>query len=166
MEIVARAFDREGQRLIENIHLPVHNGFFCSIGGYLLDPRFVITLWTNLCDKDGIKIFNGDIIEIESDAALSIGSTRVRALVGFKDGCYMYSAGQDRNNFNTLLYPVVSKCKVIGNKFLNEPALWSLAIIKKPRKTKNKNAGKKKSKLGSRKTTTKKRISVKGNNKL
>jgi hypothetical protein len=153
MEIVARAYDQDKKKIIVNIVKPEHGGFFHSIGGYLLDPRFVVDQWTGEVDKDGTQIFTNDIIEIESETALAIGNTRVRALIGFKDGCFMYSSGADKDKMNALIHPIASKCKVIGNKFENEPLLWVQAKIKKPRK-KYVRKGKKNKRVGRPKKET------------
>lgn len=149
MDIIARAYDQDKKKIIYDIHKPEHGGFFHSIGGYLLDPRFIVDQWSGELDKEGNKIFSNDIIEIENDKALE---NRVRALVGFQDGCFMYSSGGNKETLTALLHPIAQYCKVIGNKFENEPLLWIQATIKKPRKKyvrkgkKNKRVGRPKKK--------------------
>jgi len=157
MDVIIRVYDKDKKIIINDIQKTEHGGAFNSLEGYILDPRFIIMVWSGLYDKEGTQIFDGDILEVNSETVLEKGDRRVRVLVGYKDGCYQYTGGADRGNFNTLLFPIVSKSKVIGNIHMNESALWVSAIIRKP---KVKNVKKQKTKkVASPSKKTKTRIS-------
>lgn len=73
--------------------------------------------YSTLNDKDGIKIFAGDVIELDKKWADAIGAVRTKCLVGFADGSFMFARGEDPNYFDTYLSLTVGTkhCKVIGN---------------------------------------------------
>lgn len=89
------------------------------------NDRFIVMQYTCLKDKNGTKIFEGDIIQLDDDYRKAISScnakteedlVRKNCLVGYKDGAFMFCRNRYIiDNFNSYLWLAVNHCKVIGN---------------------------------------------------
>lgn len=93
----------------------------------------VLMQCTGLKDKNGKKIFEGDIIQLDDDYRKLISScnakteedlVRKNCLVGYKDGAFMFCRNKILlDNFDSYLWLAVNHCKVIGNIYENKDLL-------------------------------------------
>lgn len=89
--------------------------------------------YTGLKDKNGKKIFEGDIIRLDDDYRKSISScdakteeelVRKDCLVGFKDGSFMFCRNRYViDDFDSYLWISNKYCEVIGNIYENKELL-------------------------------------------
>ena len=89
--------------------------------------------YTGLKDKNGKKIFEGDIIRLDDDYRKSISScdakteeelVRKDCLVGFKDGSFMFCRNRHViDDFDSYLWISNKYCEVIGNIYENKELL-------------------------------------------
>ena len=78
-------------------------------GHYRLHP------FTGLLDKNGTKIFHGDILNLDTNYAKIIESERLNILVGFTNGVFMCGRNSDPYYLNTYLFVVSEHSEVVGN---------------------------------------------------
>lgn len=98
----------------------------------IVDPK-TIGQYTGLKDKNGKKIFEGDIIRLDDDYRKSISScdakteeelVRKDCLVGFKDGSFMFCRNRYViDDFDSYLWISNKYCEVIGNIYENKELL-------------------------------------------
>lgn len=112
-------------------------GYLCSenyifseefLGEMLVDKN-TVGQYTGLKDKNGKKIFEGDIIRLDDDYRKSISScdakteeelVRKDCLVGFKDGSFMFCRNRYViDDFDSYLWLSNKYCEVIGNIYDN-----------------------------------------------
>lgn len=87
---------------------------------YLVIPE-TVGQFTGLCDKNGVEIYEGDIIRLDDEYRKLISSLDENlcgrdCLVDFRDGSFMF--GRNRYNPNVLdsyLWLSSEHCEVIGN---------------------------------------------------
>ena len=104
--------------------------------GDLLMPnkeKYTLMQYSGLKDKNGTKIFEGDIIQLDDDYRKLISScnakneedlVRKNCLVGYKDGAFMFCRNRYIiDNFDSYLWLAVNYCKVIGNIYENRDLL-------------------------------------------
>jgi len=84
--------------------------------------------YTTMNDKEKNKIFDGDVIELDKEWAESIGASRTKCLVGFKDGSFMFARGDDPNHMDSYLWISNRHCKVIGNIHANPTILETISL--------------------------------------
>ena len=68
----------------------------------------VLELWSGVCDKRGVRIYEGDVIECEAKIAGLY--KKVRGSVIFKDRCFYVLVNKDIYKLNTL-----SNIELLGN---------------------------------------------------
>lgn len=99
---------------------PFYNGIPIipkSLSEYEVEPN-TVSQFTGLCDKNGTKIFEGDILKVPERVAQMDGGILNR-LVGFDKGAFM-DARYGGKHFNTYLWIETSHdCEVIGNVYDN-----------------------------------------------
>lgn len=86
--------------------------------------------YTGLKDKNGMKIFENDIIRLDDDHRKMISSANAKreedlvrkdCLVGFKYGSFMFARNKYKiNDFDSYLWLSNKHCEVIGNIFDEE----------------------------------------------
>jgi uncharacterized phage protein (TIGR01671 family) len=93
----------------------------------------VVMYWSNMFDKNGNPIFEGDILELDEDWAKMIGARRNPVVVGFKDGMFMFGRhGGSPYDMDSVLWMSAAgemasgKCKVIGNIYENQDLIKPL----------------------------------------
>lgn len=79
------------------------------LGEMFVDPE-TVGQYTGMTDKNGTKIFEGDVVEFEHGG-------RVRAYVIYKDGSF--EVKNDKADVLLYLYVTYHKAEVIGNKHDN-----------------------------------------------
>jgi len=145
MQISLRAYDKDTTRLIENIQIDNPKNPYPTIEGYTRDPRFEINLGSDLLDKEGRRIFEGDIIEIDEDWKKRMGFQRFKTWVQFINGSFMFNSMIFGQKADTLLFQTAPHCKVIGEKYHNIN-LVELKRAKRRKKRKNESGIKSKAK--------------------
>ena len=86
--------------------------------------------FTGLYDKNGVEIYEGDIIRLDDEYRKLISSTDAKTeeelcrrdcVVGFKDGAFMFGRNRFKvNDFDSYLWLTSSYCEVIGNVYESE----------------------------------------------
>ena len=90
----------------------------------------IISQYTGLKDKNGVEIYEGDIIRLDDEYRKLISSTDAKieeelcrrdCVVGFKDGAFMFGRNRFKvNDFDSYLWLTSSYCEVIGNIYESE----------------------------------------------
>ena len=88
----------------------------------------IISQYTGLKDKNGVEIYEGDIIRLDDEYRKLISSTDAKTeeelcrrdcVVGFKDGAFMFGRNRFKvNDFDSYLW--LASCEVIGNIYESE----------------------------------------------
>lgn len=87
------------------------------IGGPKNNEDVIFLRWTTLLDRDDNEIYDGDVIELDREWAKMIDATRIRCLVGFKDGCAMFGRSKDPRWLDSYLWMSAKRCKVVGSSY-------------------------------------------------
>lgn len=85
----------------------------CANDWVQVDPA-TVGQFTGLCDKNGVKIFEGDII--------STDIKRPYLIVEFRDGCFMFNCNDGGEDYYDIMLPICKEAhteyeygEVIGN---------------------------------------------------
>ena len=88
---------------------------------FAVDPE-TVGQFTGLTDKNGVKIFEGDIVSTDIE--------RPYLIVGFRDGCFMFNCNDGGEDYYDIMLPILNKPQtqykygeVIGNIFDNPELL-------------------------------------------
>lgn len=102
----------------------------CEIGSWYYVKTETIGQYTGLKDKNGKKIFEGDIIRLDDDYRKLISSANAKTeedlvrkdcLVGFKEGSFMFCRSKYFiDEFDSYLWLTEKHCEVIGNIYENK----------------------------------------------
>jgi len=91
----------------------------------LFDERewriLVPSQYTGLIDKNGKELFEGDIIQIESDQYPSLNDKKY--VVEYKNGSFIAEVINPKSTFNFYFMHHVSKFEILGSKFENPELL-------------------------------------------
>ena len=118
-EIVFRGMD-DNKRLIQGYFFQIWEDCFILWGTTngvpnmtKVDPT-TVGQFTGLCDKDGVKIFEGDKI--------STDIKRPYLIVEFRDGCFMFNCNDGGEDYYDIMLPICKEAhteyeygEVIGN---------------------------------------------------
>lgn len=125
-EIKFRAWDKQHKRLVSDVQDTFENAHFAD---YLYDDTFELMQYTGLKDKNGVEIYEGDIVQKPAD--VRIGSEIVAhkgehdiAIVEWIEGSFRLNKFGDKskNYYGVLAYTLnnePSLLKVIGNIYEN-----------------------------------------------
>ena len=115
--------DGENHCLIgEKIRFSPYKENECKIDGYEVD-RDTVCQYTGLTDRDGNKIFDGDILDFINEYKGM--NTKFKHKVEFRNGAFVCGAIEEDgsyNNFDSWNVPFV-KWRIIGNIFDNPELL-------------------------------------------
>ena len=91
----------------------------------IMPERFIPCQYTGLKDKNGVEIYEGDIIRLDDEYRKLISSAdakceeelcRKDCLVGFKDGAFMFGRNRFKmDDLDSYLWLTSEHCEVIGN---------------------------------------------------
>lgn len=106
------------------------NGYYHNMQTGLGEWFSELMQFTGLKDKNGVEIYEGDIIRLDYEHRKLISSTDAKieeelcrrdCVVGFKDGAFMFGRNRFKvNDFDSYLWLTSSYCEVIGNIYESE----------------------------------------------
>lgn len=101
----------------------------CGVGVFTVIPES-IGQFTGLYDKDGVEIYEGDVIRLDDEYRKLISSAtaeseedlcRKDCIIGFKDGAFMYGRNKYKpEDLDTYLWLSEKNCTVIGNIYIDQ----------------------------------------------
>lgn len=97
-----------------------YNHSMCGVGDFYID-RETLGQYIGLCDENEVKMFEGDIVDVEYDINyVGVASERIGLFyIVFDDGCFM-----KRKNQGGLFHFIPSdRCRVVGNIYDNPEIL-------------------------------------------
>lgn len=100
-EIKFRAWDKDGvyAKSVPTMHQDIEGSHMW--GSFLYDDDFPVMQFTGLQDKDGVEIYEGDIIQLGDDTFF-LGADEIVKVAWSSDGYWLY-------------FRLFDKCEVIGN---------------------------------------------------
>lgn len=87
---------------------------------WLKDEQFEIMQYTGKKDKNGVEIYEGDIVEYNTKRYGRL--IKHKSEIIFKDGCYMFKNNKT-SIYDFATYSLFGICKVIGNIYENPELL-------------------------------------------
>ena len=106
------------------------NGYYHNMQTGLGEWFSELMQYTGLKDKNGVEIYEGDIISLDDEHRKLISSAdakceeelcRKDCLVGFKDGAFMFGRNRFKmDDLDSYLWLTSEHCEVIGNIYDNK----------------------------------------------
>jgi hypothetical protein len=91
-----------------------------SVTAEMLGGGAGIMEWSGLLDKNGVEIYEGDLIQLDEKFAQDTGASQTLCMVGFDQGTFRYGRSRmDPTVMNTNLWVATEMraCAVVGNVF-------------------------------------------------
>lgn len=115
VELEFRAWCPEDKVMIYDLNSPsLSHGKLKDHSGFYIFMQF-----TTFLDKNGKKIFHGDILKIDDNFSSITGAERTNVLVGFHEGQFMYGRGMFPLQMDSNLWMANKYATVVGNFYEN-----------------------------------------------
>lgn len=82
-----------------------------------------LQLFTGLKEKNGVDIYDNDIIEVDKVWMDMTCDDRKLGIVKFRGGAFIFSPCESQGDMISFLWPVAKYCTVIGNTYENQELL-------------------------------------------
>lgn len=123
-EIKYRAWEKNLREMIPVYDIDLKSKVINNDSAWRMFDEIILMQYTGLKDKNDVEICEGDIVENKK--------SKVRSVVEFVEGCFMYVYYKDKEKYVVPFHISVefeeeSQCEVLGNIYEN-PELLELKI--------------------------------------